>query len=153
MGIVDPAPNPSPMSEAEGAWVRELVWPDHLRAIDSKYPWGFFRWSTCERGTCWNCLARRCDLCVHRQEGGPHEDDNTDWVWSAAGRCAARLILRPGGEPCVWWCRCPCPKDGPAPVKKCRFKAAHRRPAEETARAASAVRRRGGEQTDQPTLF
>ncbi|MFZ4249536.1 DUF6248 family natural product biosynthesis protein [Streptomyces griseoincarnatus] len=28
----------------------------------------------------------------------------------------ARLILRPGGEPCVWWCRCACPKDGPIVV-------------------------------------
>ncbi|GHH25889.1 hypothetical protein Srubr_26120 [Streptomyces rubradiris] len=27
MGIIDPVPNPSPMSEEEGAWVREQVWP------------------------------------------------------------------------------------------------------------------------------
>ncbi|GHH25894.1 hypothetical protein Srubr_26130 [Streptomyces rubradiris] len=44
-------------------------------------------------------------------------DDNTDWVYNARGRCVARLILRPGGEPCVWWCRCPCPKTGPLPAE------------------------------------
>ncbi|MGV9427130.1 DUF6248 family natural product biosynthesis protein [Streptomyces sp. NPDC003656] len=112
LGIVDPVPNPSPMPEAEGAWVREHVWPQFLTHIDSKYPWGFFRWSMCERGTCWNCLNQRCDLCVHRQEGGPHVCDNADWVNNHHGRSMARLILRAGGESCVWWCRCPCPKTG-----------------------------------------
>ncbi|CAM5735346.1 putative protein OS=Streptomyces fumanus OX=67302 GN=GCM10018772_70220 PE=4 SV=1 [Streptomyces fumanus] len=116
LGIIDPVPNPSPMTEDEGAWVREQVWPEFMTEIDRKYPWGFWRWSTCERGTCWNCLARRCDLCVHRQEGGPHVDDNTGWVYRAGGQgVVAKLILRPDGAPCVWWCRCPCAKDGPAP--------------------------------------
>lgn len=115
MGIIDPVPNPSPMSEDEGAWVRARVWPEFLTEIDRKYPFGFWRWSMCERGTCWNCLAKRCDLCVHRQEGGPHVDDNTDWVHDARGRGVAKRILRPDDEPCVWWCRCPCVKDGPAP--------------------------------------
>ncbi|WP_338704362.1 DUF6248 family natural product biosynthesis protein (plasmid) [Streptomyces sp. Q6] len=108
-----PVPNPSPMSEAEGAWVREHVWPRHLQDLDHKYPWGFVRWSTCERGTCRNCLASRCDLCVHRQKGGPHVDDNTDWLYNQHGRYIARHIPRPRGEICAWWCRCPCPKDGP----------------------------------------
>ncbi|MCM1972295.1 DUF6248 family natural product biosynthesis protein [Streptomyces sp. G1] len=116
MGIVDPVPNPSPMPEPEGAWVREHVWPDWIHEIDSKYPFGFWRWSTCERGTCWNCLNHRCDLCVHRQRGGPHVDDNRDSVHNQHGRHIATLILRPGGEPCVWWCRCPCPKPPPAPA-------------------------------------
>ncbi|PJE97168.1 hypothetical protein CUT44_14410 [Streptomyces carminius] len=116
MGLIDPLPNASPMPEEAGAWVREHVWPDHFREIDRKYPHGFHRWSTCERGTCWNCLSGRCDLCVHRQKGGPDVDDNTDWVHNQEGRCVAKLILRPGGEPCVWWCRCDCSKD-PAPAR------------------------------------
>ncbi|MFD9047776.1 DUF6248 family natural product biosynthesis protein [Streptomyces zaomyceticus] len=116
LGIVDPVPGASPMSEAEGAWVREEVWPAYLQASERKYPFGFARWATCERGTCWNCLYGRCDLCVHRQQGGPHVDDNTDWVRSTRGRCIAELILRPGGELCVWWCRCPCPNDGSTPA-------------------------------------
>ncbi|MFF0170259.1 DUF6248 family natural product biosynthesis protein [Streptomyces prasinus] len=111
MGIIDPVPNPSPMSEDEGAWVREQVWPAFLTEIDRKYPWGFWRWSMCERGTCWNCLNSRCELCVHRQEGGPHVDDNVDWVHNARGRGVAKLIVRPDDAPCVWWCRCPCLKD------------------------------------------
>ncbi|UZI33957.1 DUF6248 family natural product biosynthesis protein [Streptomyces sp. VB1] len=120
MGIIDPVPNPSPMSEDEGAWVREEVWPAFLTDIDRKYPFGFWRWSKCERGTCWNCFARRCDLCVHRQEGGPHVDDNTEWVRDTRGVVVAKFILRPDGAPCVWWCRCPCAKTGPAPVRRAR---------------------------------
>ncbi|WP_416976695.1 DUF6248 family natural product biosynthesis protein [Streptomyces sp. T028] len=123
MGIVDPVPNPSPMSEADGAWVREHVWPEHLHEIDRKYPFGFWRWAHCERGTCWNCLNRRCDICVHRQEGGPAVDRNEEWVHNHRGRVVARFILRPGGEPCVWWCRCPCPKTGAAPARPQRRQA------------------------------
>lgn len=145
MGIIDPVPNPSPMSEDEGAWVREQVWPEFMTEIDRKYPFGFWRWSTCERGTCWNCLAKRCDLCVHRQEGGPHVDGNTDWVHDTRGRGVAKLILRPDDAPCVWWCRCPCAKDGPAPdgptQRRRRAKqAATAKPDEEPAEADSAVR-------------
>ncbi|MFD9519700.1 DUF6248 family natural product biosynthesis protein [Streptomyces sp. NPDC059979] len=125
MGIVDPVPNPSPMDETEGAWVREQVWPAYLQEIERKYPFGFARWAMCERGTCWNCLAGRCDLCVHRQEGGPHVDGNADWVRDGRGRCVAKLILRPGGEPCVWWCRCACPKSD-TPRRRPRA-GAHRR--------------------------
>ncbi|QRV58731.1 hypothetical protein I6J40_34220 [Streptomyces californicus] len=43
MGIIDPVPNLSPMSEAEGEWVREQVWPAFLTDIDRKYPFGFWR--------------------------------------------------------------------------------------------------------------
>ncbi|MFI9155664.1 DUF6248 family natural product biosynthesis protein [Streptomyces sp. NPDC053367] len=117
MGIIDPVPNASPMPEEAGAWVREHVWPEHLQQIERKYPHGFARWSMCERGTCWNCLSGRCDICVHRQKGGPDVDRNQDWVTDHRGRNVARLIPRPGGEPCVWWCRCACPKDGPAPAR------------------------------------
>ncbi|NEB75991.1 hypothetical protein G3I40_12275 [Streptomyces sp. SID14478] len=117
MGIVDPVPNASPMSEEEGSWVRSHVWPDHYQDLERKYPWGFRRWATCERGTCWNCLSGRCDLCVHRQEGSPYRDDNTDWLHNQHGRCIAPFIPRPLGEPCLWWCRCPCAKNGPLPAK------------------------------------
>lgn len=117
MGIIDPVPNASPMPEEAGAWVREHVWPEHFQQIERKYPHGFARWSMCERGTCRNCLSGRCDLCVHRQKGGPDIDDNLGYVTNHRGRTVARLILRPGGEPCVWWCRCACPKDGPAPAR------------------------------------
>ncbi|MFC8676748.1 DUF6248 family natural product biosynthesis protein [Streptomyces griseorubiginosus] len=116
-GIVDPVPNPSPMSEAEGAWVREHVWTEPFTAIDRKYPFGFWRWSMCERGTCWNCLNKRCDICVHRQKGAPHVDRGTEGVHNHLGQRVAALILRPGGERCVWWCRCPCAKTGPAPAR------------------------------------
>ncbi|MYR09034.1 hypothetical protein GTY62_00070 [Streptomyces sp. SID724] len=115
MGIVDPVPNPSPMPETDGAWVREHVWPDHLTRTEARYPWGFLRWSTCELGTCWNCLAKRCDLCAHRQQGGPYVDKNSTWIYGHRGQVVATQILRPGGEPCVWWCRCPCAKDGARP--------------------------------------
>ncbi|MFI5808702.1 DUF6248 family natural product biosynthesis protein [Streptomyces sp. NPDC051561] len=111
MGITDPVPNPSPMPEPEGEWVRRRVWPEHYLEIDRKYPFGFWRWSTCERGTCWNCLASRCEWCVHRQKGGPHVDSSTDWVHNHHGQAVAPLLLRAGGTPCIWWCRCPCPKE------------------------------------------
>ncbi|MCX4784059.1 DUF6248 family natural product biosynthesis protein [Streptomyces sp. NBC_01264] len=116
MGITDPVPNPSAMTEEEGAWVREHAWPGYFHEIERKYAFGFARWAMCERGTCWNCLAGRCDRCVHRQRGGPHVDNNTDWVHGLRGRCVAKVIVRPGGEPCVWWCRCPCSKNAAAPA-------------------------------------
>ncbi|MFJ5120900.1 DUF6248 family natural product biosynthesis protein [Kitasatospora sp. NPDC088548] len=114
MGIVDPVPSPSPMGEAEGAWVREHVWPRRYQTIEAKYPFGYRRWTHCQRGTCWNCLNNRCDLCIHRQRGGPDVDDNTDWVENARSRAVAKLIVRPDGARCQWWCRCPCPKSTPA---------------------------------------
>ncbi|MER7971035.1 DUF6248 family natural product biosynthesis protein [Streptomyces sp. NPDC096080] len=118
LGLVDPVPNPSPMSEEEGAWVREHAWSDYFRTLDRGYTWGFVRWSTCEKGTCWNCLAGRCEWCMDRQRGGPLVDDNKDWVHNQQGIGVAELILRPGGETCVWQCRCLCPKAGPPPAKK-----------------------------------
>lgn len=117
MGITDPVPNASPMPEGAGAWVREHAWPAHFQQMENRYPFGFHRWSMCERGTCWNCLSGRHDICVHRQKGGPDVDDNRDWVTNHQGRNVAEFIPRPGGEPCVWWCRCECPKDGPAPAR------------------------------------
>ncbi|MEU5164300.1 DUF6248 family natural product biosynthesis protein [Streptomyces sp. NPDC020875] len=130
MGIIDPVPNPSPMPEEVGEWVREHVWPGHFQKIERKYPHGFRRWSMCERGTCWNCLNRRCDLCVHRQKGGPDVDRNKGWVTNHQGRTVAEFIPRPGGEPCVWWCRCSCPKDGPAPARPKKAKPAPAAPPE-----------------------
>ncbi|MFI2070989.1 DUF6248 family natural product biosynthesis protein, partial [Streptomyces mirabilis] len=117
MGITDPVPNASPMSEDAGAWVREHAWPAHFQPTEDRYPFGFHRWSMCERGTCWNCLSGRHDICVHRQKGGPDVDRNREWVTNHQGRTVAEFIPRPGGEPCVWWCRCECPKDGPAPAR------------------------------------
>ncbi|MFJ4702978.1 DUF6248 family natural product biosynthesis protein [Streptomyces sp. NPDC088768] len=111
LGLVDPVPNPSPMSEEEGAWVRRHVWPAFLRRIDDGYAFGFWRWSFCERGTCWNCLFGRCEWCMHRQKGGPDACDNTEIVHNHMGRNVAKFLPRPGGEPCVWWCRCPCSKN------------------------------------------
>ncbi|MET9779251.1 DUF6248 family natural product biosynthesis protein [Streptomyces sp. NPDC006367] len=110
LGLVDPVPNPSLMSEDEGAWVRQHVWPAFLRRLDDGYAFGFWRWSFCERGTCWNCLAGRCEWCIHRQKGGPDACNNSEIVHNHLGRNVATLLPRPGGEPCVWWCRCPCPK-------------------------------------------
>ncbi|CUW33437.1 MULTISPECIES: DUF6248 family natural product biosynthesis protein [Streptomyces] len=157
MGIIDPVPNPSPMSEDEGAWVREQVWPVFLTEIDRKYPFGFWRWANCERGTCWNCLGGRCELCVHRQQGGPHVDDNVDWVHNSRGRVVAKLIVRPDGAPCVWWCRCPCPKDGPLAVEPAAPVEAEAGPAEPGPGGAKrgGRRTRGSESVDaaQYTLF
>ncbi|MET9086141.1 DUF6248 family natural product biosynthesis protein [Streptomyces sp. NPDC004237] len=121
MGIVDPLPNPSPIPEAQGAWVREQVWPEWMHEIERKYPFGFWRWSMCEKGTCWNCLNNRCDICVHRQNGGPDVDRNQERVHSHDGRVVATFIPRPGGEPCVWWCRCPCSKTGGTPRRPRRL--------------------------------
>ncbi|MGW3415625.1 DUF6248 family natural product biosynthesis protein [Streptomyces sp. NPDC000888] len=124
MGITDPVPNASPMPEDAGAWVREHAWPAHFQPTESRYPFGFHRWSMCERGTCWNCLSGRHDICVHRQKGGPDVDGNREWVTNHQGRTVAEFIPRPGGEPCVWWCRCVCPKDGPAPARATKPKPA-----------------------------
>ncbi|MER5638246.1 DUF6248 family natural product biosynthesis protein [Kitasatospora sp. NPDC002227] len=142
MGIVDPVPSPSPMSEAEGAWVREHVWPRRYRAIEAKYPFGFYRWTHCQKGSCWNCLNNRCDLCVHRQRGAPDVDDNTDWVENTRGRAVAKLIVRPDGSPCVWWCRCPCPKSDPA-APEADDPPAPARPSDQSAGTPAAGGRRG----------
>ncbi|MFI8365264.1 DUF6248 family natural product biosynthesis protein [Streptomyces sp. NPDC085612] len=152
MGLVDPVPNASPMSETEGEWVREHAWPDHFRPTEKRYPWGFHRWSMCERGVCWNCLANRCDLCVHRQKGGPDVDDNVDWVYGPPGRGVARLIVRADDAPCVWWCRCSCPKDGPAPERK-KAPATAPTPTAEEAPPASAPRQRAAQHASRGALF
>ncbi|MFH8439365.1 DUF6248 family natural product biosynthesis protein [Streptomyces sp. NPDC018007] len=123
MGITDPVPNASPMPEDAGAWVREQVWPHHFRDVEDRYPFGFHRWSMCERGTCWSCLSGRHDICVHRQKGGPDVDGNRGWVTNQQGRVVAPFIPRPGGEPCVWWCRCECPK-GAGPARRAKPKPA-----------------------------
>ncbi|MGP3777015.1 DUF6248 family natural product biosynthesis protein (plasmid) [Streptomyces sp. SDT5-1] len=151
MGILDPVRNPSPMSEDEGAQVRETVWPKHLQVLEDRYVWGFF-WSMCERGTCWNCLSGDCGGCLHRNKGGPHACDNTEIVYWPNGQRAADLILRPGGEECVWWCRCPCLKFGAPPGAPAAQKAA---PEKEEAAAAEAAPEPAGtaEQRPQLSLF
>lgn len=118
LGILDPVPLPSPMSEDEGAWVRAHAWTDGLREIEARYPHGFHRWCSCQRGTCWNCLNDRCDICVHRQRGGPDVDEHepSGSVTDARGYVVALIVLRDGQRPCRWMCRCPCPKTGPAPA-------------------------------------
>ncbi|WP_435113369.1 DUF6248 family natural product biosynthesis protein [Nocardiopsis synnemataformans] len=112
LGLVDPTPNPSPMSEAAGEWVRAHAWPTWMRAFEQGYPFGYWRWSICERGTCWNCWASRCDLCVHRQQGRPSVDDNLDRLHNHRGHPIAPVIARPHEQECVWVCRCPCTKKG-----------------------------------------
>ncbi|MFI0813379.1 DUF6248 family natural product biosynthesis protein [Streptomyces echinatus] len=75
----------------------------------------------------------------------------------------SKLIVRPDDAPCVWWCRCPCPKDDSttaepaAPVKAEAGPAEPspvRRPEEGAARGGRR-RARGGEVPDeaQYTLF
>ncbi|QHC33896.1 DUF6248 family natural product biosynthesis protein [Streptomyces sp. HF10] len=147
MGITDPVPNASPMPEDAGAWVREYAWPAHWQEMEDRYPFGFHRWSTCERGTCWNCLNGRCDICVHRQNGGPSVDGNREWVTNHQGRTVAEFIPRPDGEPCVWWCRCECPKGGPAPARPATKKKPVRAgsPAAEPAPARAAATARAPE--------
>ncbi|MGW2111943.1 DUF6248 family natural product biosynthesis protein, partial [Streptomyces sp. NPDC001948] len=60
MGILDPVPSsvPSPMTNDEAAWVRANAWTKGLRRIEDAYPRGFFRWCSCERGTCHPCAVR-----------------------------------------------------------------------------------------------
>ncbi|MDH6545557.1 DUF6248 family natural product biosynthesis protein [Streptomyces sp. SPB4] len=152
MGLVDPVPNSSPMPEDDGAWVRAHVWPAHFRPTEKRYPWGFHRWSMCERGVCWNCLANRCDVCVHRQKGGPDVDDNRDWVHGSTGHIVSRLILRADDAPCVWWCRCPCAKNGPAPSRK-PAPATTPESAPEKSPPAKTTRRRAAERPSQDALF
>ncbi|MEU3100017.1 DUF6248 family natural product biosynthesis protein [Streptomyces sp. NPDC006967] len=82
---------------------------------------------------------------VHRQEGGPHVDDNTDWAHDTRGRGVAKVIVRPDDAPCVWWCRCPCAKDGPAPDGPARRRrrakqSATAKPEEEPAQEDGAAR-------------
>ncbi|MFI0406635.1 DUF6248 family natural product biosynthesis protein [Actinomadura sp. 3N508] len=146
LGLADPVPMPSPMSEAEGAWVREHVWPAAMRGLDAGYPFGFHRWCLCQHGTCWNCLNRRCDLCVHRQQRGPDVDDRdpSHWITGPRGAVIAPIVLREGQQPCRWVCRCPCAKTGPAPRNP--------RPCRETGPARSPERVPQAE-PGQPALF
>ncbi|MER6626220.1 DUF6248 family natural product biosynthesis protein [Streptomyces sp. NPDC000931] len=117
MGVVDPVPHPagSPMSDEDAAWVREHAWTPALREIDASYPWGL-EWSACEQGTCWNCLVSgRCDLCVHRQHGGPETETDLGAVTDRSGCVVARIVHAPDQTPCQWLCRCPCEQAGAHP--------------------------------------
>ncbi|MET9713649.1 DUF6248 family natural product biosynthesis protein [Nocardiopsis alba] len=132
LGIADPVPNPSPMSETDGEWVRHNVWPSWMRTIDDPYPCGFWRWTNCERGRCWNCIGNRCDLCIHRQQQGPDIDRSPDLIRAQDGRPIAPL-LRPDNNPeCVWMCRCECPTPSENVTTECdsgKVKAPKPRPA------------------------
>lgn len=119
MGLGDPVPNPSPMSEEEGEWVRKNVWPQWMRTLDDPYPHGFWRWTHCQRGRCWNCLNKRCDLCIHRHQEGPKVSRDPDHIHNQHGRQVAP-ILRPDNNPeCVWMCRCQCPATSPNVTTEC----------------------------------
>lgn len=124
LGIADPVPAPSPMPEDEGAWVREHAWPAWMRVVERGYPWGFWRWTHCQRGSCWNCMNERCDLCVHRQRGGPDVAPGHEAVHGLRGESVARFLPRPDGAVCSWTCRCPCPKTGDLPAPRPRPAAA-----------------------------
>ena len=71
----------------------------------------------CQHGTCWNCHAGRCDLCVHRQKRGPDICDGGT-VTDTHGYVVARIVYAPHQRPCRWVCRCPCPKTGPMPPRR-----------------------------------
>lgn len=119
LGIADPVPNPSPMSEDDGQWVRHNVWPAWMREIEHPYPFGYWRWTNCQRGRCWNCINSRCDLCIHRHQGGPSTAQGSDYVSNHNGTWVAP-ILRPDHNPtCVWMCRCPCPTTGSNVTTNC----------------------------------
>lgn len=127
MGIADPVLMTSPMSEAEGAWVRQHAWTPHLRTMEDVYPYGYRRWCSCQRGTCWNCLAGRCDICVHRQNP-PERDDDAGAVTDQHGYVVARVIHLRGQKPCLWVCKCPCEQRGVIPVSPPSLQSLHRRP-------------------------
>lgn len=105
LGIVDPVPMPSPMSEEDGQWIREHAWTKAIRDIDDVYPYGFYRWCSCQRGSCWNCLSLRCDICVHRQTP-PKPDTSAGTVTDRHGFVIALIVHRAGETPCRWVCKC-----------------------------------------------
>lgn len=105
LGIVDPVLMTSQMSEREGRWVRENAWTDALRKIDDVYPYGFRRWCSCQSGTCWNCLNKRCDICVHRQNP-PKADADAGVITDQKGFIVARILNLPEQRPCRWVCKC-----------------------------------------------
>lgn len=139
LGIVDPTPMPSPMSEEEGRWVREHAWTDGLCGIENAYPWGFHRWCSCQSGTCWPCSVDRCDRCVTREHGGPRYDEDAGSVTTGDGFVVARIVHRDDQRPCRSICVCTCPKTGPAPARRRR-----RRAAAPTPRRTEAEARRPG---------
>lgn len=105
LGICDPVLMPSPMSEEEGAWVREHAWTPGLRAIEDVYPYGIHRWCACQSGWCWNCLNKRCDICVHRQHA-PEADVDAGTITDRHGYVVALIVHLPHQKPCRWVCKC-----------------------------------------------
>ncbi|WP_199550149.1 DUF6248 family natural product biosynthesis protein [Streptomyces sp. N35] len=106
MGILDPVPSPvpSPMSEQEGAWVREHAWTKGLRKIEAAYPHGFHRWCACERGTCVSCRGGHHEQCISGNGPRVEQDDGT--ITDRDGFVVAVLLHGPGKRPCRWQCRC-----------------------------------------------
>ncbi|MCF2435929.1 DUF6248 family natural product biosynthesis protein [Streptomyces thinghirensis] len=104
MGILDPIPVPltSPMSDAEGAWVRANAWTKALRRIDAAYPHGFHRWCSCERGTCHPCRSGHHDQCV--STNGPRVDDDAGTMTDRDGFVVAVIRYRSSERPCRWTC-------------------------------------------------
>ncbi|GAA1614233.1 hypothetical protein GCM10009733_008030 [Nonomuraea maheshkhaliensis] len=114
LGIVDPTLMPSPMSEAQGEWVRQNAWTKALRAIENVYPYGIHRWCRCQAGTCWNCLSKRCAICVHRQHS-PKKDDAAGTVTDRRGFVIGVIVHLPHQKPCTWVCKCLCRQRGAIP--------------------------------------
>ncbi|MFF9410424.1 DUF6248 family natural product biosynthesis protein [Streptomyces anandii] len=116
MGILDPVPSSvtSPMTEAEGAWVRANAWTRGLRKIEDAYPHGFHRWCSCERGICHPCSSGHHAQCV--SASGPRLDDYAGTITDRGGFVVAVIHHGLGQQPCRWLCPCPHPADGTDPV-------------------------------------
>ncbi|SEM77873.1 DUF6248 family natural product biosynthesis protein [Streptacidiphilus jiangxiensis] len=132
LAIREPIPSsvPSPMTEAEAAWVRETAWTRHHRRIDGNYPHGFYRWCDCERGVCSNCVAGAHSTCATRagaRSTGPDSVTGPNG-YSVPG---ALVIQADHQRPCSWICPCPCPTPEPTTGQE-------QRP---TSRAAGKLRR------------
>ncbi|MFJ1839970.1 DUF6248 family natural product biosynthesis protein [Streptomyces sp. NPDC088175] len=106
MGILDPIPStvPSPVTEDEAAWIRANAWPKALRRIENAYPHGFFRWCSCERGTCHPCATGRHDQCDSAD--GPRADEDAGTITDRHGFVVAVVQHGPAQRPCRRVCPC-----------------------------------------------
>ncbi|MFF8717549.1 DUF6248 family natural product biosynthesis protein [Streptomyces sp. NPDC015184] len=116
MGILDPVPSsvPSPMAGDEAAWVRANAWTKGLRRIEDAYPHGFFRWCSCECGTCHPCAVGRHGQCA--SVNGPRPDENAGTVTDRSGFVVALVQHGPAQRPCRWICRCDHPAAAEPPL-------------------------------------
>ncbi|MGW1411298.1 DUF6248 family natural product biosynthesis protein [Streptomyces sp. NPDC002403] len=106
MGILDPVPSsvPSPMTDDEAAWVRANAWTKGLRRIEDAYPRGFFRWCSCERGTCHPCATGHHTQCS--SANGPRPDEDAGTITDRSGFVVAMIQYGPAQHPCRWICPC-----------------------------------------------